>query len=167
MGNEVVGSLEMEIELSDDSFCFPAAHLALHGSGCESMHGHTYAVTLRLSGALDKAGMIADFHRVKELMRKTVEPLRRRVLLPMQNERIRVAPAGDHVDVLCGSGQRYRFPRGDVAFLNVANTTTELLADYILDAAWPVLTKWGGIRRATLILSETPGQAAVVTRCLT
>jgi 6-pyruvoyl-tetrahydropterin synthase len=158
--------VETEIELSDDSFCFPAAHLALHGSSCESMHGHTYAVTLRLSGIVNESGMIADFHRVKELMRKTVEPLRRRVLLPMQNERVRVEPAGDHVEVVCGSGKRYRFPRSDVAFLNIANTTTELLAEYILDAAWPVLAKWGGVRRATLSLSETPGQAAVVKRCL-
>lgn len=160
------GIPEMEIELSDDSFCFPAAHLALHGSSCESLHGHTYAVTLRLSGTLDSSGMIADFHRVKELMRKTVEPLRRRVLLPIQSEAVRVEPAGDHVDVYCGSSKRYRFPRSDVAFLNVANTTTELLADYILGAAWPMLVKWGGVRRATLSLSETPGQAAVVTRCL-
>ena len=156
----------MEIELRDDSFCFPAAHLALHDAGCESMHGHTYAVALRLSGCLDQAGMIADFHRVKELMRRTVEPLRRRVLVPIQNERLRVEPAGDHVEVLCGSGKRYRFPRDDVAFLNVANTTTELLAAYILDAAWPMLVKWDGIRRVTLSLSETPGQAAVVTRCV-
>jgi 6-pyruvoyl-tetrahydropterin synthase len=159
-------SAETEIELSDDSFCFPAAHLALHGASCESMHGHTYAVTLRLAGVIDEAGMIADFHRVKELMRKTVEPLRRRVLVPTQNERVRVEPAGDHVEVLCGSSKRYRFPRGDVAFVNVANTTTELLAEYILDAAWPVLMKWSGVRRATLSLSETPGQAAVVTRCV-
>lgn len=49
-----------------------------------------------------------------------MEPLRRRVLLPMQSERVRVEPAGDHVDVLCGSSRRYRFPRSDVAFLNVA-----------------------------------------------
>jgi 6-pyruvoyl-tetrahydropterin synthase len=166
MADAVPGIPEIEIELSDDSFCFPAAHLALHGSSCESMHGHTYAVTLRLSGAVDASGMIADFHRVKDLMRKTVEPLRRRVLVPMQSERVRVEPAGDHVDVLCGSGKRYRFPRSDVAFLNVVNTTTELLADYLLDAAWPVLVQWGGVRRATLSLSETPGQAAVVTRCL-
>src|SRR5690348_1613467 len=76
MAEAVPGIPEMEIELSDDSFCFPAAHLALHGSSCESMHGHTYAVTLRLSGSVDESGMIADFHRVKELMRKTVEPLR-------------------------------------------------------------------------------------------
>ena len=166
MADSVRSIPEMEIELSDDSFCFPAAHLALHGSNCESMHGHTYAVTLRLSGALDASGMIADFHRVKDLMRRTVEPLRRRVLLPMQSERVRVEPAGDHVDVYCGSSQQYRLPRSDVAFLNVANTTTELLADYILSAAWPALVRWGGVRRATLSLSETPGQAAVVTRCL-
>jgi 6-pyruvoyltetrahydropterin/6-carboxytetrahydropterin synthase len=166
MADSVPGISEMEIELSDDSFCFPAAHLALHGSNCESMHGHTYAVTLRLSGALDASGMIADFHRVKDLMRRTVEPLRRRVLLPMQCERVRVEPGGDHVDVYCGSSKRYRFPRSDVAFLNVANTSTELLADYILSVAWSALVRWGGIRRATLSLSETPGQAAVVTRCL-
>lgn len=166
MADAVPGIAETEIELSDDSFCFPAAHLALHGSSCESMHGHTYAVTLRLSGTLDATGMIADFHRVKELMRKTVEPLRRRVLVPTQSESVRVEPAGDHVDILCGSSKRYRFPRADVAFLNVANTSTEMLAGYILDAAWPVLAGWGGIRRATLSLSETPGQAAVVTRCL-
>jgi 6-pyruvoyltetrahydropterin/6-carboxytetrahydropterin synthase len=166
MADSVPGISEMEIELSDDSFCFPAAHLALHGSNCESMHGHTYAVTLRLSGALDASGMIADFHRVKDLMRRTVEPLRRRVLLPMQSETVRIEPAGDHVDVYCGSSKRYRVPRSDVAFLNVANTTTELLADYILGAAWPALMRWGSVRRATLSLSETPGQAAVVTRCV-
>lgn len=156
----------MEIEISDDSFCFPAAHLALHGWGCESLHGHTYAITLRLSGDLDTSGMVADFHRVKELVRKTVEPLRRRVLVPVQNEKVQVKPVGDHVDIDCGSGKHYRFPRCDVAFLNIANTTTELLADYVLDGAWPVLQTWGGIRQATLRLSETPGQAAVVTRCV-
>jgi hypothetical protein len=44
----------MTIEIGGTPFVFCAAHAGLHDGEFEPLHGHTFAVTLRLSGNLDR-----------------------------------------------------------------------------------------------------------------
>jgi 6-pyruvoyltetrahydropterin/6-carboxytetrahydropterin synthase len=48
-------------------FSFDAAHnlVQYHGK-CEKLHGHTYRMSVEISGSPDEEGIIADFVKLKE-----------------------------------------------------------------------------------------------------
>jgi 6-pyruvoyltetrahydropterin/6-carboxytetrahydropterin synthase len=145
-----------------DAQCrFPAAHLALHDDSCESLHGHTYTITLRVAGHIETStGMVLDYRLLKTRLRRVVAPLSHRVLVPGLSPLLTIQSAGGHVRVECRP-KRYLFPSEDVAILHLTNTTTELLARYLLDAL-DMRTAGGALRRAELEVAEAPGQPAVV-----
>jgi 6-pyruvoyl-tetrahydropterin synthase len=70
------------ITIGGGEFSFCAAHAGLHDGEFEPLHGHTYSVTLRLTGTPGSDGMVADFGPVKTALREAIAPLRRRTLVP-------------------------------------------------------------------------------------
>ncbi|MDR1137521.1 MAG: 6-carboxytetrahydropterin synthase QueD [Synergistaceae bacterium] len=54
-------------------FSFDAAHklVQYHGK-CENLHGHTYRMSVEISGHPDDEGMITDFVKVKETVEAEV-----------------------------------------------------------------------------------------------
>ena len=142
----------------DGTFTFCAAHSGLHGGQFEPMHGHSYAVTLRLHGGLDQARMVCDFSVVKEALTAVIAPLRRRTLMPAQPLGGRCARQGGQVIIECG-GKRYSLPAQDVVLLPVANTPTEALAAYLL-AELMLRLDAPALELAELILAEAPGRSA-------
>lgn len=115
----------------DGTFVFSAAHAGLHDGEFEPLHGHTFIVTLRLQGELDRAGMICDFTDAKAALAAAIEPLRRRVLMPAAPRGGRCTPEDEQILIECGV-KRYSFPAGDMTLLPVANTTTESIAGWLL-----------------------------------
>ncbi len=61
------------------SFC--GAHFLREYEGpCANLHGHNYRVEARITGSrLDRAGMLVDFKRVKQLVEEIVRPFDHRV----------------------------------------------------------------------------------------
>lgn len=145
----------------DGTFAFSAAHAGIHDGKFEPLHGHTFTVTLRLHGKPDETtGMLCDFTDVKSALTSAITPLKRRTIMPDQ-------PAGGrcHVhdgQILIEAGSKvYSLPVDDVTLLPIANTTTELIAAWILGQTLPALTGTG-LRRAELELSEASDTSAVV-----
>jgi 6-pyruvoyl-tetrahydropterin synthase len=155
----------MTIEIGGGRFTFPAAHTGLHDGEFEPLHGHTFTVTVRLSGIPGASGMLADFGHVKTALAQVIEPLRRRTLMPA------ALPGGScvHEDgqlfIECG-GKRYSLPEQDVVLLPVANTTTEALAEYLLSQLLPALADRPGVETAELTLAESPGTKATASAVL-
>ncbi len=55
------------------AFTFDAAHYLTNLNGkCENLHGHTYTLTVTVSGPVKNDGLVIDFHIFKEIVRKKV-----------------------------------------------------------------------------------------------
>jgi 6-pyruvoyl-tetrahydropterin synthase len=138
---------------------FCAAHTGLHDGEFEPLHGHTFAVTLRLSGNLDNNGMLAEFQLVKKALAEAIAPLRRRTLMPAHSAHGPRVPQDGQVSIAYGT-KRYSLPAQDVTLLPVVNTTTEALAAHLLTQVLPTVRSEPGVARAELTLAEAPDTAA-------
>lgn len=72
----------MHIVTIGKEFHFDAAHRLDHHEGaCRFMHGHTYTLTLELTGALkDTDHFLVDFHHLKEELAGIIEEMDHNVL---------------------------------------------------------------------------------------
>lgn len=154
------------IEISGGPFVFSAAHTGLHNGEFEPLHGHTFSPTLFITGRMDEAGMVTDFHDVKKALAQVIAPLRRRTLMPARPSDGSCVSEDGQVFIECGA-KRYSLPSEDVALLPVANTTTEAIATYLLDELVPFLREAPYIAQVQLRLSEAPDTAATASVDLT
>jgi len=54
-------------------FHFDAAHQVIDYNGkCENLHGHTYMLTVTITGRLKENGMVLDFAILKKVVNETV-----------------------------------------------------------------------------------------------
>jgi 6-pyruvoyl-tetrahydropterin synthase len=150
------------IEIGGGPFVFSAAHAGLHRGEFEPMHGHTFTVTVALTGELDDAGMVTDFSIVKQALAEVIAPLRRRTLMPARPPGGSCVAEDGQVFIACGT-KRYTLPADDVRLLPLANTTTEAIAGYLLDQLLPVLLDQAGVRLVELRLSEAPDTTASIS----
>lgn len=146
------------LQVGRGEFGFAAAHAGLHDGEFEPLHGHTFQVTLRLSGEPDSDGMLIDFSKVKAALREAIAPLRRRTLMPGRAPQVRITPENDTLSIAI-SGKSYVLPAEDVVVLPLANTTTEAIAGYLLDQVLPHL-QGERLTTAELEVSEAPDTSA-------
>ena len=119
------------IRVDHENLKFSSAHFVLFGNGkCESLHGHNYRAWVELEGSLQPSDYVLDFLTVKPLMKEICERLDHKVMLPTENEDLRIEPGDSVVGVIYGKKQ-YSFPAEDVLLLPIHNTSAELLARYI------------------------------------
>ena len=93
------------------SLSFGAAHRLRDYQGkCENLHGHNWKIEVRVgAAALDKLGMVMDFHELKALTRQVIEEL-------------------DH-----------HYLNEDVAYFKKVNPSSENLAYYIFNELKPLI----------------------------
>jgi 6-pyruvoyltetrahydropterin/6-carboxytetrahydropterin synthase len=122
------------IRVDHENLKFSAAHFVLFGNGkCEGLHGHNYRAWVELEGSLQPSDYVLDFLAVKPLMKAICERLNHRVMLPTENEGLKIESGDSVVEAVYGKKQ-YRFPAEDVLLLPIHNTSAELLARYICGA---------------------------------
>ncbi len=90
------------LEMARADFGFYAAHIALYNGEVEPLHGHTFQVSLRVSGEPDTSGMVAEFSDIKPAMRDAVAPLRRRTLVPGQAPELQITSKNDSLSITAG-----------------------------------------------------------------
>src|SRR5262245_26704140 len=154
---------EYKIIVEKDYLVFACGHFITYSDSCETLHGHNYRARLELEGALDATGYVWDFVGVKRLMRRLVDEMDHKMLLPLHNPALAIREEGDHVHVAYAD-RRYSFPRRDVFFVPVANTTAELLARYLLGRVREELRETAGGRISALVVEveESFGQSGWV-----
>lgn len=148
----------MKVEVGRGEFGFSAAHAGVHDGELEPLHGHTYQVTLRLVGILDDDGMLIDFGEIKAALREAIAPLRRRTMIPGHTPEVVITSEKDTLSIVVGR-KRYVLPAEDVVILPLVNTTTETIADYLLERILPYLHGYG-LTTAELEVSEAPDTSA-------
>lgn len=151
--------MRLEIDGWSAGLKFSACHLIPGHSKCGRLHGHTYAVHVRLQGEKNKSGYIADFHEVKDLIKDLVKPLDHRVLIPATHPDVTVKKRRGTVEILVGKN-RYAFPSGDVLLLDLPAVTAEQLAEYILEKAAAAIARMGSVSELQIGLYEGVGQGA-------
>ena len=119
------------IEVAKDYFNFASAHFLIFADGKrEALHGHNYQVSVAVEGELDRAGVLLDFITFKPLVKRVCDSLDHRTLIQKESPSLRIREGRKGVQVLY-KDQRIILPRRDVILLPLANTSTELLAEYI------------------------------------
>ena len=157
-----------KIEVSKDYTIFAAAHFVTYGGDqIEPLHGHNYRTAASLEGDLDATGYVANFSPLKKALRVLCDRLDHHLLLPTDNRLLSIERDGEAF-VVRGGGKDYRFPAADVIQLPIANTTSELLADWIGAALEAELRAGGALRPGltalTVEVQESFGQRAICRR---
>jgi 6-pyruvoyl-tetrahydropterin synthase len=146
------------VEVGRGEFGFSAAHAGLHDGEFEPLHGHTFQVTLRLSGIPAGDGMLIDFGEVKAALREAIAPLRRRTMMPGGSQEVLITSENNSLSIVAGR-KRYVLPAEDVVVLPLVNTTTETIAGYLLERVLPYLHGYG-LTTVELEVSEAPDTSA-------
>jgi 6-pyruvoyltetrahydropterin/6-carboxytetrahydropterin synthase len=153
------------IRLEKEQHVFSAAHfITFAGNVCERLHGHNYGVAVEIFGPLDENQYVVDFIAARDELKKLTDELDHRVLLPDRHPLIKVTADEKEVTaVFTPDGRRWIFPRGDCAILPVANTTAELLAQYLAQRLRDALRQRLGFapEKIRLAVDENHGQWGV------
>jgi 6-pyruvoyltetrahydropterin/6-carboxytetrahydropterin synthase len=152
-----------QVRLDSEDLCFSAAHfITFKGDVCEPLHGHNYRVAAEIEGPLDENQYVIDFVQLRDALRKTLDQLDHRMLLPTEHPLIKVACNDREVEVRF-EDRRWVFPRADCLLLPMASTTAELLARHIGQQLLAELKQCAGARprRLRVAVEESFGQWGV------
>ncbi|HET9983389.1 MAG TPA: 6-carboxytetrahydropterin synthase [Longimicrobiales bacterium] len=152
---------EYKVSVEKDYLVFAAGHFITYGGLCEALHGHNYRARVELEGELDENHYVFDFGALKKIMRRLVDELDHRMLLPLENPHIVLAEEDGAIRVTYGK-RVYVFPREDVVLLPVPNTTAEMLARHLGLRLRDELARVGATNVSVLRVEveESFGQAA-------
>jgi 6-pyruvoyltetrahydropterin/6-carboxytetrahydropterin synthase len=161
---------KFRVEVSKDYLVFASAHfITFRGHQCESLHGHNYRVGIAVEGAVDSECLfVLDFSVLKQIVRSLVDEIDHKVLLPTENQKLAFRENGAQIAVDYFGEPKYVFPKSDCALLPIANTTAEMLAQYLGRSVRQQLDK-GGYRHLTLLeleVEENYGQSATYRESL-
>ncbi|MFQ6106463.1 MAG: 6-pyruvoyl tetrahydropterin synthase family protein [Thermoplasmata archaeon] len=137
---------------------FSASHIVPTSEKCERLHGHDYAVHMNVEGEPDSTGMIMDFTILKRTLRKIVEELDHRILLPARSSVLKIEE-GSTVRVTVRD-KGYSFPPEDVRILDIGAASAEYLAQYILKRVADEINIPENVGRISIGVDEGPGQGA-------
>lgn len=122
------------VSLVKEQLIFSAAHfITFAGDICERIHGHNYRVHCEVFGPLDENSYVIDFIALRDSLAELTHALDHHVLLPDRHPLIHVVDDGREVTATFRD-RRWVFPSEDAVILPMANTTAELLAEYLANA---------------------------------
>jgi 6-pyruvoyltetrahydropterin/6-carboxytetrahydropterin synthase len=153
-----------QVRVTKDYLVFCSGHFITYdGDHCERLHGHNYRTAVEVEGDLDENQYVIDFIALKDLTRSITDELDHRMLLPTKSAKIHLCEDGPNLRVTYRD-RSWSFPRDDCALLPIANTTAELLADYIADRIRHAMTArgWSLPRLLRVEVEESFGQSAQV-----
>ena len=151
------------VRLQKESLVFSAAHfITFAGNVCERLHGHNYGVVVEIEGPLDENQYVIDFIALRDTLQALVGELDHHMLLPTSHPQIQVVAGEREVEVRF-EDRRWVFPLGDCVLLPVANTTSELVAEYLGNKLLSRIAAETGVQptRVRIEVDECFGQIAV------
>jgi len=149
--------------VTKDYLVFSAAHfITYNGNVCERLHGHNYRVAAEIYGPLDENHYVVDFVLLRDTLKRIVDQLDHRVLLPTQHSMIRVVERDGEVEATF-ENRRWVFPSDDCVLLPMPNTTAEQLAKFIAHDLTQQLSTSHSTRYSRLVIAvdENDGQQGI------
>ncbi len=140
---------------------FSACHFIPNHPKCGCLHGHTYAISVRIEG--EQTGeFIIDFERVKGIVNDICDRLDHRVLVAEKDPRLRIAKKDGITIEITESQKRYVLPPEDVVFLPTRSVSAEDLCKYFTAGLAQGLRSNGAdnIKKIQVRVDEGLGQGA-------
>jgi 6-pyruvoyltetrahydropterin/6-carboxytetrahydropterin synthase len=144
---------------------FSSAHIIPDYEKCGRLHGHTYAVHVKIVGNPDEKGIIMDFALLKDIFKKIVNELDHRILIPEKSSLVTIKREEKSINMVTLK-KHYVLPMEDCIFLPIDSTSAENLAHYILNRALEKITVSKRIKSVEVGVDEGLGQGARVTKIL-
>jgi 6-pyruvoyltetrahydropterin/6-carboxytetrahydropterin synthase len=148
------------IHIDKQSHKFSAAHFTVFSATeRERLHGHNFAVAVRLVAPVDDNGLTGDYAVYKQQVKKVCDTLDEYTLIPAQSPYLSIDEEGDyfrvrhHQDVLL-------LLKKDTLLLPVRNTTVEDLSYHLLERLVEdkAFLDQQDIREIEVMVSSGPGQ---------
>jgi 6-pyruvoyltetrahydropterin/6-carboxytetrahydropterin synthase len=159
-----MSSSRFTVHVTKDYLVFCSGHFITYdGDHCERIHGHNYRVAVEVEDDLDQNQYVVDFIALKDLTRAITDELDHRMLLPSRSWQIVLHEDGPNVRVTYRD-RFWSFPRDECVLVPIANTTAELLADFIAGRLRQAMTDrgWNLPRVLRVEVEESFGQSATV-----
>ena len=140
---------------------FSACHFIPNHPKCGCLHGHTYAISVRIEG--EQAGeFIIDFERVKRIVNGICDRLDHRVLIAEKDPRLRIERNMEISIEIVESKKRYVLPAEDVVLLPTGSVSAEDLCKYFTSEMAKALKSDGAdnIKKLHVRVDEGIGQGA-------
>ncbi len=153
----------IEVDGWKSNIRFSSAHIIPEYEKCGRLHGHTYAVHIKISGEPDKNGIILDFSILKNILRKITYELDHKVLIPEKSKSIKIVKEKKTVKIT-SLGKNYMFPLSDCIFLPISSTSAENLASYILDKILKKISFPDNVDGIEIGVDEGYGQGARISK---
>jgi 6-pyruvoyltetrahydropterin/6-carboxytetrahydropterin synthase len=159
--------MEYRVRVERNKLKFAAAHMATFGGEMEPLHGHNYAVSIEVTGALTDDAWVVDFSTLKTLGKAVCDELDHKFLLQMESRLIEIDEGQSNYKVRFGD-RGFVFPRSDVLPLPLDNTTAERIAEYFIGRLRTALAQRGAanLTSITVEVEEAPGQTGAATASL-
>ncbi|MCZ7400232.1 MAG: 6-pyruvoyl tetrahydropterin synthase family protein [Candidatus Methanoperedens sp.] len=140
---------------------FSACHFIPNHPKCGCLHGHTYAVSVRLEG--EQIGeFIIDFELVKNMVNGICDRLDHKVLIAEKDPRLRITKKDGVSIEIIESKKRYVLPLEDIMFLPTKSVSAEDLCKYFTTEMAKGLKSNGAdnIKKLHVRVDEGIGQGA-------
>ena len=144
---------------------FSSAHIIPEYEKCGRLHGHTYAVHVKIFGKMDKKGIIMDFSVLKEALREVVSELDHKILIPEKSNVAKIVEEKDSVKISV-LDKNYVFPKNDCIFLPIDSTSAENLSEYILTKILDTISLPNSVSAIEVGVDEGYGQGARISKKL-
>ena len=142
---------------------FSACHFIPNHPSCGYLHGHTFAVSIRLAGEVGEEFVI-DFIDLKRAVRGICDELDHRVLIASNDSRLRIDVGERECEVVVrDAGKRYVLPREDVVLLPTKSVSSEALCAYIAERLAEHLAPMKNLTELSVRVDEGIGQGAGCT----
>ena len=142
---------------------FSSAHIIPEYEKCGQLHGHTYAVHIKVTGEPDKKGIIMDFSLLKNILRNVVDELDHKLLIPEKSDLVSIEKEKNTIK-LTAIGKKYVLPLNDCILLPLNSTSAENLASYILNKVLEKITLSKQIESVEIGVDEGFGQGARIQK---
>lgn len=108
---------------------FSACHFIPNHPKCGCLHGHTYAVSVRVEGE-QQGEFIIDFEILKTIVNELCDTLDHRVLIAENDPRLVIKKEQEVTIEIAESKKRYVLPLEDIVFLPTKSISAEDLCKY-------------------------------------
>lgn len=155
----------IEIDGWRSNIRFSSAHIIHEYEKCGRLHGHTYAIHIKIWGQPDSKGIIVDFSYVKQVLKEIANSIDHRLLIPEKSSIVEIDKKADCVKINA-MGKSYLFPKSDCILLPVKSTSAENLANFILEEFIKKAKILSNVTQIEICVDEGFGQGARISKKL-
>ena len=140
---------------------FSACHFIPDHPKCGCLHGHTYAVSVRIEGD-QKGEFIIDFETIKGIVNTICDRLDHRILIAEKDPRLNIKKSSSVSVEIIKNKKIYMLPLEDIMFLPTRSVSAEDLCKYFTSNIAEALRAVGAdnIRKIHIRVDEGIGQGA-------